>query len=176
MYRSDSAVYVLVWQCSVCTGLTVQCMKWSDSAVYVPVWQCSVCTGLTVQCMYWSDSAVNVPVWQCSVCTGLTVQCMYRSDSAVYEMVWQCSVCTSVTQLYLLVAVYLVLHKVQPHVSALDSGQLQVVHAILSKQLYEAIMGCIRWYSREDEEGTRSRVTEVRSCAYMGFLLLYVKQ
>jgi len=97
MYRSDSAVYVPVWQCSVCTGLTVQCTYWSDSEVYVLVWHCTVCTGLTVQWMYWSDSVVYVLVWQCSLCTGLTVQCMYWSDSAVYVLVWQCSVCTGLT-------------------------------------------------------------------------------
>ena len=33
------------------------------------------------------------------------------------------------------------LHKVQLHVSALDNGHLQVVHEILSKQLYETYYG-----------------------------------
>ena len=48
--------------------------------------------------------------------------------------------CTCLTQLYLMVEVYIVLlHKVQLHVSALDNGYLQVVHEILSKQLYETI-------------------------------------
>ena len=37
----------------------------------------------------------------------------------------------------------------QLHVSALDSDHLQVVHEILSKQLYGTIMGC-------GEVGTRS--------------------
>jgi len=42
--------------------------------------------------------------------------------------------------------VYIVLlHKVQLHVSALDSGHRQVVHEILSKQLCETYMGCIQW-------------------------------
>jgi len=36
-----------------------------------------------------------------------------------------------------------VLYKVQLHVSTLDNGHLQVVHEMLSKQLYEAYMGCI---------------------------------
>jgi len=31
----------------------------------------------------------------------------------------------------------LLLHRVQPHVSALDNGHLQVVHESLSKQLYK---------------------------------------
>jgi len=57
-----------------------------------------------------------------------------------------------------MVEVYIVLlHKVQLHVSALDNGHLQVVHEILSKQLYETI-----WvvYSGEvgGEVGTRSRM------------------
>jgi len=40
-----------------------------------------------------------------------------------------------------MVEVYIVLqHKVQIHVSALDNGHLQVVHEILSRQLYEAYM------------------------------------
>jgi hypothetical protein len=33
----------------------------------------------------------------------------------------------------------LLLHRVQPHVSALDNGHLQVVHESLSKQLYKHI-------------------------------------
>ena len=42
------------------------------------------------------------------------------------------------TQLYLVIAVCIVLlHKVQLHVSVLDSGHLQVVHEKLFKQLYE---------------------------------------
>jgi len=45
-----------------------------------------------------------------------------------------------------MVEVYIILlHKVQLHVSMLDSGYLQVVHEILSKQLYETYMGCIQW-------------------------------
>ena len=40
------------------------------------------------------------------------------------------------------------LHKVQLHVSALDDGHLQVVHEMLSKQLYETYMGCIQWVGR----------------------------
>jgi len=74
-----------------------------------------------------------------------------------------------------MVEVYIVLlHKVQLHVSALDNGHLQVVHEILSKQLYRAITGCIQWYST-GEVGTRSRMCqEVRRCGYTGFLLLHV--
>jgi len=37
------------------------------------------------------------------------------------------------------------LHKVQLHVSSIDNGHLQVVHDILSKQLYETYTGCIQW-------------------------------
>ena len=52
---------------------------------------------------------------------------------------------------------YILLHKVQLHVSALDNGHLQVVHEILSRQLYATI-----WvvYSGEvgGEVGTRSRM------------------
>jgi len=52
----------------------------------------------------------------------------------------QLSLCTCLTQLYLMVEEYiLLLHKVQLHVSALDNDHLQVVHEILSKQLYETI-------------------------------------
>jgi len=57
-------------------------------------------------------------------------------------------VCTCLTQLYLMVDIYIyiiLLHKGQLHVSALDNGHLQVVHEILSKQLYETYMGCIQW-------------------------------
>jgi len=44
-----------------------------------------------------------------------------------------------------MVEVYIVLlHKVQ----LLDNGHLQVVHEILSKQLYETYMGCIQWGGR----------------------------
>ena len=40
------------------------------------------------------------------------------------------------------------MHKVQLHVSALDNGQLQVVHEILIKQLYKTYMGCIHGAGR----------------------------
>jgi len=39
------------------------------------------------------------------------------------------------------VYIYYLLHKVQLHVSALDNGHLQVIHEILSKQLYGAYYG-----------------------------------
>jgi len=56
----------------------------------------------------------------------------------------QWSVCTCLTQLCLMVEVYIVLlYKVQLRVSALDNCHLQVVLEILSKQLYETYMGCI---------------------------------
>jgi len=55
------------------------------------------------------------------------------------------------------------------------TGHLQVVHDILSKQLYGAIMDCIQWYSTGGEVGTRSRMClEVGRCGYVGVLLLYV--
>ena len=48
-----------------------------------------------------------------------------------------------------MVEVYIVLlHKVQLHVSALVNGHLQVVHEILSKQLYETYVGCVQWGGR----------------------------
>jgi len=59
-----------------------------------------------------------------------------------------------------MVEVYIVLlHKIQLHVSALDNGHLQVVHEILSKQLYETIW-VVYTYSGEvgGEVGTRSRM------------------
>ena len=41
----------------------------------------------------------------------------------------ECIVCSCLTQLYLMVAMYLhLLRKVQLHVSALDNSHLQVVH------------------------------------------------
>jgi len=62
---------------------------------------------------------------------------------------------TRVERMYLpnttvfMVEVYIVLlHKVQLHVSALDNGHLQVVHEILSTQLYETYMGSIQWGGR----------------------------
>ena len=45
------------------------------------------------------------------------------------------NVCTGLTQLYLLVEYEVFIHKVQLHVSALDNGQIQVVHGTLIKQL-----------------------------------------
>jgi hypothetical protein len=38
--------------------------------------------------------------------------------------------------------------QVQLRVSALDNGHFQVVHEVLSKQLYETYMGCIQWRCR----------------------------
>jgi len=53
------------------------------------------------------------------------------------------------SQIYLMVEVYIIiLHKVQLHVSVLDTGHLQVVHEILSKQLYKTCMGCMQWGGR----------------------------
>jgi len=58
------------------------------------------------------------------------------------------------------------LHKVQLHVSALDNGHLQVVHEMLSKQLYETYYGLYTV-----EVGTRSRMfLEAGRCGYMGML------
>jgi len=66
-----------------------------------------------------------------------------------------CSILTRVERMYLsnttlfMVEVYIVLlRKVQLHVSAFDNGHLQVVHEILSKQLYWIYMGCIQWGGR----------------------------
>ena len=60
----------------------------------------------------------------------IRVQCMYLSTTTLFDGR----------------GVYIaVLHKVQLHVSALDNGHLQVVHEILSKQLYETWLGCIEW-------------------------------
>ena len=57
-----------------------------------------------------------------------------------------------------MVEVYVILlHKLQVHVSALDISHLQVVHEILSKQLYETYMGCIQGEVGV-EMGTRSRM------------------
>ena len=84
--------------------------------------------------------------------------------------------CSCLTQLYLMVQVYiLLLHKVRLHVSALDNGHLQVVHEILSKQLYETM-----WvlYSGEvsGEVGTRSRMCHRGWVVWVrgGTLLLYI--
>ena len=68
------------------------------------------------------------------------------------------SICTGLTQFYLVVEVYIVLlHKVQLHILVLNNGHLQVVHEILSKQLYETI-----WVAQSGEVGgevgTRSHV------------------
>jgi len=64
---------------------------------------------------------------------------------------------------------------IQLHVSALENGHLQVVHEILSKQLYETYYGLYtvgRWEVRWARDLVC--VMEVGRCAYMGFLLLYV--
>ena len=44
--------------------------------------------------------------------------------------------------------VEVLLHKIQLRVSALDNGHLQVVHEILSRQLYKTYMGHIHGAGR----------------------------
>ena len=41
--------------------------------------------------------------------------------------------------------IYILLHREQLHVSALDNDHLQVVHESLSKQLYKHIYGLLIW-------------------------------
>jgi len=62
-----------------------------------------------------------------------------------------------------MVGVYIVfhLHKVQLHVSALDNGHLQVVHEILSKQLYKTYIGCIHGAGRRGGGHEISCMSEV---------------
>ena len=83
--------------------------------------------------------------------------------------------CTCLTQIYLMLEVYIILLlKVQLHVSALNNGHLQVVHDILSKQLYETYMGCIQWGGRGRGGHEISYVSEFGWGGYMPGLCYYI--